>query len=280
MEQRQFKCMGPRGFHQVNYTKWGKASAQHALICIHGLTRNGRDFDILSEHLEDTHHVYCVDLPGRGKSEWMSDPMDYAFPLYMKTATTLITQTRQLQVDWLGTSMGGIMGMLLAAQFISPIRKLVLNDVGPFVSKESLGQLGDYVGKKVAFDTMLEMENYLRDVHQDWGYLSDEQWAHMTSHSHRYDEDGKITFHYDPDIRIPAKAKEPEDVDLWHIWDMIKCPVLVLRGERSKMLSEETAEEMMLRGPEVTMYEIPDVGHAPALMEENQIRIIHEWLNE
>jgi pimeloyl-ACP methyl ester carboxylesterase len=276
-EQDSFLGLGPHGFHKVAYTSWGDTGIDRVAICVHGLTRNGRDFDALAQALAPNYRVACPDIAGRGGSDWLLHPEDYGYPLYMNDMAALIARLDVDAVDWIGTSMGGLIGMMLAAQPNSPIRRLVINDVGPFIPKGALERIGGYVGSRTHFRDIEEADSYLRTVHATFGPLSDAQWRHLATHSVRRDEGGGFTLHYDPRIG-DAFAGPIEDIDLWNIWDAIDCPVLVLRGGESDLLLPETAQRMVTSGPDAELIEIPGVGHAPALMDPDQIGAIKDWL--
>lgn len=280
-------CLGPKGFYRLAYSFWPKSESGgnevRPLLCIHGLTRNGRDFDALAERLSARRAVLCPDMPGRGRSDWFADKADYAYPTYLGTAATLIARLSAEAagdegIDYVGTSMGGIIGMLLAAQPNSPIRRLVLNDIGPFIPKASLRRIGDYVGRDPHFDDLDALETYLRRIHGSFGNLSPAQWRHMAETSAREVEgEGRLALAYDPGIAAAFTA-EMEDVDLWAYYDRIACPTLVVRGAQSDLLLPETAEEMTRRGPRADLYEVAEAGHAPALLAEDQIARIEAFL--
>ncbi len=272
-------CLGRDGFHRMAYTAWGDGEAASNVICVHGLTRNGRDFDRLAAVLAETRRVVCPDVVGRGKSDWLRDPEQYQIPQYIADMAALIARMDVGWVDWVGTSMGGLIGMALAATPKTPIRRLVLNDVGPFVPKAALQCIGEYCGKAPYFDDLTGLQQYLRIVHAPFGPLSEAQWRHLAEHGGRVDDKG-LTLAYDPGIGVPFDRPEDlTDIDLWAVWDTIRCPVLVLRGAHSDLLSHETAQEMAARGPKATVVEIAECGHAPALMAEDQIAIIDDWLD-
>jgi pimeloyl-ACP methyl ester carboxylesterase len=260
------------------YHEWGEAAKERVVVCVHGLTRNGRDFDVLARALGDRCRVLCPDMPGRGKSEWLARPLDYGFPLYLADAAALLVRVGAEQVDWVGTSMGGLIGMLLAAQPNSPIRRLVLNDVGPFIPKTALERISAYVGNDPRFTGLTELETYLREVHAPFGPLSDDQWHHLALHSARREPDGTFALHYDPAIGTAGRAAPAQDLDLWAEWDLVPCPVLVLRGAQSDVLSADTAAEMARRRPRAKVVEIDGVGHAPALMAPEQVAAVRDWL--
>ncbi len=279
MEQKSFLSLGPHGFHRIAYTEWGNPDAERTAFCVHGLTRNSRDFDQFAENLSKDYHVICPDMAGRGYSDWLLNPDDYGFAVYVSDMAALLAKIGNEKVDWIGTSMGGIIGMLLAAQSNSPIQRLIVNDVGPFVPKESLARIGEYLGLDMRFADIDQLEQHLRIIHQTFGPLSDEQWHHLAEHSSKTCEDGQLAMHYDPAISQPFKQADPQDVDLWPLWESIQCPVLILRGESSDLLTRETAEEMLKRGPDAEFVEIPGVGHAPSLMNEGEIDLVKRWLN-
>jgi pimeloyl-ACP methyl ester carboxylesterase len=275
MRERYLPCLGPRGFFRVAYTEWdGPTGGAPTVICIHGLTRNGRDFDALAAALAATHRVVCPDMPGRGKSDWLAQPGDYGYPVYLSVAAALIARLDVEMVDWIGTSMGGLIGMLLAAQPGVPIRRLVMNDVGPLVAKEALERIASYVGQDPLFAGVAELEAYLRRVHAPFGPLSDAEWRHLARHSARSHEDGSVRLAYDPRIGDAFKG-ELADVDLWTYWEQMRVPTLVLRGAESDLLRADTAARM---GERARVIEFAGVGHAPALMAPDQIREITAFL--
>nr|WP_209768802.1 alpha/beta hydrolase [Azospirillum rugosum] len=280
MSERSFLGLSAAGFHKVAYTQWGRDDAPRTAVCVHGLTRNGRDFDALALDLADGWRVACPDVVGRGKSGWLANPALYGYPQYCADMAALVARLGVEQVDWVGTSMGGLIGLMLAAQPNSPIRRLVINDVGPFVSKIGLQRIADYVGKDPVFEDIAAVESYLRFVLMGFGRLPDEAWRHMAEHSARTRPDGRYGLAYDPGIAEAFKAQPMQDVDLWAFWDRIQCPVLVLRGATSDILLRETAEEMTRRGPRARVVEFANTGHAPALMTEDQIAAVRGFLLE
>lgn len=280
MVTRAFLGLGPHGFHRVAYHEWGEPASPRVAVCVHGLTRTGQDFDDLAGALAGVagYRVACPDLPGRGESAWLPRPEDYAYPVYLSDLTALLARLDAEAVDWVGTSLGGLLGLMLAAQPGSPIRRLVLNDVGPFLPKAALERIGAYVGTDPRFESLGALEAYLRHVHAPFGPLTDEQWRRLAEKSARRLPDGAWALHYDPAIGAAVRAVPPQDVDLWTLWDAVRCPVLVLRGAESDVLLRETAEEMARRGPRARLVELPGVGHAPALLAPDQIGVVREWL--
>lgn len=278
-----FLSLGPHGFHRLAYTQWGTPGARRTVVCVHGLTRNGRDFDYLAADLaqgpDDDYLVACPDLPGRGHSHWLGDPADYSLPLYMSDMASLIARLGVEQVDWIGTSLGGLIGLSLAAQPNTPIRSLVINDIGPFVHAEALKLIGQYVGHSEQFETYDSLKTYLMNVHAAFGPLSDEQWDHLCRHSGRENEDGTWRLHYDPSIASAFRKVASHNIDLWPLWEQVSCPVLILRGEQSEILTRDTAHQMLERGPVAQLIEFPATGHAPSLMQEGQIEAIRTWLD-
>ena len=282
--QREVLCAHPGGLHRLAYTEWGDPHNPRVLLCVHGLLRTGRDFDRLAAALDDDYRVICPDVAGRGNSDWLPEAPLYALPQYANDLVTLIARLDVPQVDWLGTSMGGLIGMTLAAQANSPIRRMVINDVGPFIAQAGLQRIADYVGKDPVFEDLPALESYLRFVLMGFGTISDECWRHMAEHSARPLPDGRFRLAYDPAIGEAFKTAPVADVDLWALWDRVRCPVLVLRGADSDLLSAETAERMAARGPGasglVRVVEFPNTGHAPSLMTEEQISIVRNFLAE
>jgi len=280
MSERSYLGLSAAGFHRVAYTQWGRDDAPRTAVCVHGLTRNGRDFDRLALALADGWRVACPDVVGRGRSDWLANPDFYTYPQYMADLTALIARLEVDQVDWVGTSMGGLLGMILAAQPNTPIRRLVINDVGPLVAKEGLQRIADYVGKDPVFDDIAGVEGYLRFVLMGFGTMPDEEWRHMAEHSARRRPDGTYGLAYDPGIAKPFTTQPVADVDMWGVWDRIRCPVLVLRGADSDLLLPETAEEMSRRGPGARVVEVPHAAHAPSLRTDEQIAIVRAFVEE
>ena len=276
MREGQVRCLDPHGFHWMRYNEWGDAKNPRVLVCVHGLTRNARDFDYVAESLADAYHVVSVDVVGRGRSDWLRDPADYNYPVYCGDMATLIASLHAETVDWLGTSMGGIIGMMMASLPGSPVRKLVMNDVGCMIPKASLVRIGEYVGREIPFDSLEALEAAMRSV-SPFGALSDEQWRHLALHAAKEDEDGKWRFRYDPGIGKNFHAAPPADVDLRYFWQRVHGPVLVIRGVNSDLLTPQTLEEMLKR-PHTEAYVVADTGHAPMLMNDAQAGAIRRFL--
>lgn len=278
MQIRRIDVEGPDGRYGMSYADWGAPDAARTIVCVHGLTRNGRDFDHLAAVLADGARVICPDVVGRGRSDALADPAHYALPTYVAHMLQLVQKLGLVEVDWIGTSMGGLIGMGVAASEASPIRKLVLNDVGPVLPKVALERIGTYLGRDHRFDSLDRLEAHLREIHAGFGPLSDAQWQHLALHSAREHDDGRLGLAYDQRIGEAYRADDLEDVELWQVWDQIRCPVLVLRGTDSDLLSGATARQMTQRGPKAELVEIEGVGHAPALMADEQIALVRDWL--
>jgi pimeloyl-ACP methyl ester carboxylesterase len=281
---KELRVLGRSGFYRMAYAVWGSPRADRTVICLHGLTGNGRDFDVLAAALaEQGARVVVPDLPGRGRSEWLASPVHYTDDVYANTMSTLIARLDVEEVDWIGTSLGGHVGMLLAAGTGTPVRSLVLNDYGARISAEALRRIGAYLAKRWRFGSIDEVETHLREVYAPFGKLSDKQWLHLAQHAVVDDGSGNLRFHFDPGIAMRFAVPIFIDVVLWHLWDKIQCPVFILRGAESKLLSAHTVQEMLGRGPAaeagmVRSAELAECGHAPALMDETQVALIKDFL--
>lgn len=279
MRQRSVLCAHPGGLHRMAYTEWGNPKSAKVLLCVHGLTRNGRDFDFLAQALADDYRVICPDVAGRGCSEWLPDKTLYSFPQYVADMVTLLARLDCDTVHWVGTSMGGLIGMFLASADKTPITRLVLNDVGPVITSESLRRIGEYVGNAPRFPSLEVAEVFVRQVSAPFGNLSSAQWRHLTMHCVRQDADGQWSMVYDPGIGEPFRAVLMlPNVDLWPVYDAIRCPTLVLRGAQSDLLARDIWQAMAQRGPKAKLAEIPEVGHAPMLMDAAQIGVVRDFL--
>jgi pimeloyl-ACP methyl ester carboxylesterase len=279
MRQREVQCLSPAGFHDMAYVEWGDPQNPNVLVCVHGLTRSSRDFDFLAQALAQEYRVVCPDVVGRGRSDWLANKALYGVPQYMADMVTLLARLDVGKVDWVGTSMGGLIGMALAAQARTPIRRLLLVDVGPVVTAASIARISEFVGRGPRFDSIDEADAYIRTVAAPFGPLTDAQWRHLTDHSVKRAADGKFDLHYDPGIAEPFRAAmgEGKDYEIWQIYDLIRCPTRVLRGEMSDVLTSETAREMSLRGPRAQLVEIAGVGHAPMLMDDYQLSQVRDF---
>jgi pimeloyl-ACP methyl ester carboxylesterase len=261
-------------FLGMAWTEWGDPDAP-PVVCLHGLTRNGRDFDVLAQALSSDFRVICPDLPGRGRSDWLADPMLYVPPSYVVAMAHLLAVIGR-PVGWVGTSLGGIVGMLIAAAEGQPISRLVLNDIGCVIPRAALARIKAYMGTDVDFPDVAALTQHLRVIHRPFGPLSAAEWAQLGKHSARVLPNGRIGMHYDPAIAAPVLAGEPADVDLTAFWQRIVIPRLTIRGEDSDLLLPETLAQMASEGS--ATHVVPDSGHAPALMDAPTIAVIRTFL--
>jgi len=271
--------LSPHGFHRVVYYEWGERDNANVVVCVHGVGRNARDFDVLAESLSATHRVLAVDMPGRGNSDWLRDPNDYVFPVYLSTLTALIARSDADSLSWVGTSMGGLLGMVIAAPPDTPVARLVVNDVGPVIEPVALARIADYFGKDPTFGTFAEIERYIREISAPFGPLTDAQWTYLTQTNVRQRADGRWGLAYDPGIAVPFRQQAAPPA-LWSVWDAIKCPTLVVRGAQSDLLLESTAREMAARGPRPRVLEFAGIGHAPMLLTPDQVDPVVAFLRE
>lgn len=280
LRQRTVQCLSPAGFHDMAYVEWGDPDNPRVLVCVHGLTRSGRDFDFLAQAMADQYRVVCPDVVGRGRSAWLRDKRHYTVPQYCGDMVTLLARLDAQTVHWLGTSMGGLIGMALAAQEGAPISRLVLNDVGPVVTAASIARIGEFLGRAPRFATVENAEAFVRFVSSPFGALTDAQWRHLTVHTLRPHADGGYAMAYDPGIAEPFRQDMDtgKDVELWPLYDLVRCPTLLVRGAQSDLLTADTARQMSERGPRARLVEIPEVGHAPVLMAADQIAIVRDFL--
>lgn len=267
-----------QGFHRLHYTEWGDPDNPQVVVCVHGLTRNSRDFDYLARGLLHAYRVICPDMPGRGLSQWLPNPADYSYPQYLNDLTALIARTGAHQVDWVGTSMGGLLGMILAARSNSPIRRLVMNDIGPFVGVPALERIGQYIMQRPQHASLPDFERYLRSIICTFGPLDDEHWHHLAEHGVRRTAQGQLEWHFDPQVAATFVAACTQDIDLWAFWEALPAPPLVLRGAHSDVLPLDVATEMTQRGPGAILQQYAETGHAPALMLPEQVAEVRNWL--
>jgi pimeloyl-ACP methyl ester carboxylesterase len=273
------QCASGAGLHRMAYREWGDPANPAVLVCVHGLTRCARDFDSLARALCDRYRVVCPDVVGRGGSDWLANPMLYGYPQYVADMVTLIARLNVEQVHWVGTSMGGLIGMALASLPGSPIARMVLNEAGAVVAHAALERIGKYVGADPRFPSLEAAEQVVRVNAAPFGPHTDAEWRFLTEVVMRKQPDGSYRFHYDPKIAEPFRAGMPEgDLDLWPVWDAIRCPTLVIRGAQSDLLTRATAEEMTRRGPRAKLIELPGIGHAPTLMHADQVAIVRGYL--
>jgi len=279
---RHVQCLDTTGLHRMAYWEWGDPGSAHVVVCVHGLSRQGRDFDTLAQALLPHYRVICPDVVGRGQSDWLRDPMGYGLPTYVADMVTLLARLDVQQVDWVGTSMGGLIGMALAALPGSPVRRLVLNDVGPVIQHQALQRIGQYLGLPVRWGSEQEAADYLWTISTGFGPHSPAQWLALTRPQLRADGDG-FKPHYDPAIALPfraitAEAAQAGQAQLWAAYDALRCETLLLRGAESDLLSSDTAQQMSQRGPRATLHEFIGVGHAPTLVQPDQVAVVRDFL--
>ena len=276
------QCLGARGLHRMAYWEWGEVDNTRVLVCVHGLSRQGRDFDVLARALSTDYRVVCPDVVGRGRSDFLKDPAGYQIPAYVADMVTLLARLDALSVDWVGTSMGGLIGLGLASLAASPIRRLVLNDVGPTIEFDAIARIGSYLGAPQHWATLDEAADYLQSISTGFGPHDREAWLALTRPMLKPDGEG-FKPHYDPAIALPFRAITPAlaalgEAALWHSYDAIACPTLLLRGADSDLLSPATALEMTRRGPKASLREFAGVGHAPTLIAPDQVVAVKEFL--
>ncbi len=292
---KHVQCLDTRGLHRMAYWEWGDPANHRVLVCVHGLSRQGRDFDTLAQALSDRYRVVCPDVVGRGQSDWLADPMGYQIPAYVADMVTLLARLDAHELHWVGTSMGGLIGMGLASLPHSPIQRLVLNDVGPTIQADAIARIGTYLGLPMRWASLEEAADYMLSISKGFGTHTREQWLALTRPMLRPDlkpdvndvtaDDGALKPHYDPAIAVPFKAITPElaaagQAALWRSYDAITCPTLLLRGADSDLLTRETAQDMTRRGPKARLHEFAAVGHAPMLVVPEQVAVVKEFLLE
>lgn len=273
--------LSTKGFHKIAYVEWSPGAGGVPTICLHGLTRQGRDFDYLAADLAKRGRwVVCPDLPGRGRSDALADPDDYALPQYCADMNALIARLGVRQVDWVGTSLGGLVGMVLAGMPGSYIRRLIVNDIGPYVSSTGLMRIGSYLREMPdVFATMEAAEGYFRRILAPYGDLSDEQWKHITMHSVRWDEMRKqFRMLCDRGMARGFRSAWFASLNIWKYWEQIGVPTLILHGARSDLLTAELCDEMLARNRNATMHRFEGCGHVPPLFEAHQIKIVSDFL--
>lgn len=264
------------------YKQWGDSNNPNVLVCVHGVARVSDDFDVLARALSDIYRVVCPDVVGRGRSDWLRDSRYYVVPQYASDMVTLLARLEAETVDWFGTSMGGLIGMALAALPGSPVRKLLLNDVGPSLNPAALTRIGEYLGQPVRFGTFDEAAHYIRTISQTFGPHTDEEWRKLAADVLRQDQDGRWILHYDAGLANPIKAMTPESTQrdaalLAATYDAITCRTMVVRGAESDLLTREVAQSMTERGPKASLVEIAGVGHAPTFVHADQIAIAKDF---
>ncbi len=284
--QRFVQCLSPAGLHRVAYREWGAPENRNLLVCVHGLTRVGNDFDRLARALGDRYRVVCPDIAGRGASDWLRDARLYGLPQYLSDMVTLLARLDGDSIDWVGTSMGGLIGIALAGLAGAPIQRLVINDVGPTLDPVALARIGDYVGQPVRFASVEQAVDYVAQVSAPFALKTREQWREITLSVIRHvrDEAGEgWVMHYDPRIGEPFRALTPEaaaaaEAELWRRYESIGARVLLTRGADSDLLAPATARRMCEVGPRAHLVEFAGVGHAPMFIDDEQIAVVREFL--
>ena len=292
-------CPDAAGGHRMAYWQWGKADSPHVVVCVHGLSRQGRDFDTLAQALLDKAagsaqgvRIVCPDVAGRGESDWLKDPMAYQVPAYAADMLALLKQLNEqatiAELDWVGTSMGGLIGMVICGQpglpLPVPVRRLVLNDVGPAIQWQAIARIGAYLGQAGHFGSLQEAADAMWAISTGFGPHTPEQWLALSRHMVRPAEGGgTLRLHYDPNIAVPFRMATEESTlqgqaALWKLYDNIRAQTLLLRGRNSDLLSPDTAQAMTTRGPRARLVEFEGVGHAPTLIAPAQLEAVTGFL--
>ena len=282
---KMVQCLSPAGLHAMAYKEWGDPRNPRVLVCVHGVTRVSDDFDALAAAMSDEYRVICPDVVGRGRSAWLKDPKYYWVPQYVSDMVTLVARLDVPQIDWFGTSMGALIGMGLAAMPDTPIRKMVMNDVGPTLNFQALSRIGSYIGDDLRFDSFQQARDYIRTISAPFGPHTDTEWDKLAADVLRQTDDGQWRRHYDVSLALPFKVMTEESAQqgeaaLWAAYDAVRCPVLLVRGAQSDLLTPETAQQMTLRGPRAQLVELPGVGHAPTFMHDDQIALARAFFLE
>ena len=284
---KSVQCISLAGLHRMAYKEWGDPGNPNVLVCVHGVTRVGDDFDALARALSDHYRVVCPDVVGRGRSGRLGNPQLYRIPQYVSDMVTLVARVTANsdsgKVDWFGTSMGGLIGMALASLPDNPIGKLVLNDIGPTLDPVALRRIGDYIAQDLRFASFAEGAAFVRAVSASFGEHTEEQWHKLAADVLREGDDGQWVRHYDMGLAVPLRGANPEQAQadeaaLWAAYDAIRCPTLLVRGANSDLLSHATAQQMLTRGPKPRLVEIADTGHAPTFIHADQIAIARTFL--
>lgn len=297
-------CSSPAGLHRMAYYEWGDPDNHEIILCVHGLTRTGRDFDALARALSVRYRVICPDVVGRGLSDWLSNSAFYALPQYASDIITLVARLQPERLHWIGTSMGGLIGLVYAGALaqtrfsnasLTPAQchtnlpsthlrldSIVLNDVGPHLEPASLARIGLYVGENVSFASFDQAVQYVRMTCESFGPHTPEQWADLTRHVY-IEHDGRWVKHYDLSLAEPFKQLTPElaaqgEAYLWGAFASLTAPIQIIRGQLSDLLSEQTCQKMLQHQPQARLNQIAGVGHAPTLVETDQINVVKDFL--
>lgn len=279
-QPRHITCqgLGASGLHELHALEWGRREGKRAIVCVHGYSGNARDFDYLARRLSRHAHVICPDIPGRGESAWLGSPFEYHFAQYLADIRTLLARLEIREVDWVGTSMGGLLGMLLAAQPGGPVRRLVINDVGAYLPAEALSSIARNLQAPAQFASLAEVEDHMRHTHREWGELTEAQWRQLAIHGSRRSGRG-FRLHFDPQIaNVVRPMPLAPGLHFWDAWYRVRCPVLLMRGEASQVFPRAVAETMLAIKPAAGLVEVPGCGHAPALMSPEQVAPVRDFL--
>lgn len=270
--------------HNLSYIEWGDTTNQNVIVCVHGLARNANDFDHLAEYLSKDFRIIAIDLPGRGLSDWLANKNHYNYHTYIKDIILLLKQLSISSVHWIGSSMGGIMGMAIATYYTRYIKTLVINDVGPELPKTTVNRIEKYVDLDPSFSSLEEAEMHIRKIFKNFGIKSQKDWRHITENSIRLCSDNKYRLSYDPKISTGTSAKKSNSkrdtkdfINLWYLWDKITCPLLLIHGTKSDILLQSTIDKMQ-KSRSFDLHTIDGIGHTPALIYKKDIRTIYSWL--
>ncbi len=288
-------CLSPAGLHRMAYWEWGDPANDRVLLCVHGLTRTGRDFDRVAQRLSRHYRVVCPDIVGRGQSDWLGEPAYYAVPQYVADMTTLIARLAPRELHWFGTSMGGLIGMTLGglpgataaqvddaqARLCPPITRMLLNDIGPVIDPAGMTRIASYASEPSEFASFDDAVAYVRRVAATFGAHSDEDWRELARYT-MIERDGRWVKHYDPTLAgplasLPPGAAAAAEAILWRAFEGLRCPVLLVRGAQSDLLHPSTLADMLARNPNASAVEVPAVGHAPTFLQDSQIDIAERF---
>ena len=278
MREHWLNCQNPSGTHQLHYQEWGNPHNPEVIICVHGLTRNCHDFDFIAERLHQRFRVICPDLPGRGQSSHLSNPAHYCLEQYLQDLTTLLAHVNTEQVHWLGTSLGGLLGIAMAAQPDTRVKSLVLNDIGPYLPKESVTEIADALQAEPVLQTRSDLAEFHRQIYQDLGDLPDSFWQHLTDNDHQQLPDGQFRRNYDLQIIEGLRQEHVDNDRMWESWLAVQCPIYVLRGAESPLFPPELLEKMLATKSGIEVTEFPGIGHPVSLAPAHEIEPVLGWL--
>ena len=275
---RFLQLAGPTGPRRIHFTDWGPRRRKRAILCVHGYSGNARDFDALAAAFAHDTRVICIDVAGRGESDWLGSALEYNFSRFLADIDAVVASLGLREIDWVGTSMGGLLGMLHAARPGSNVRRLVMNDVGAYVPLDGLLEIAGNLDAPARFATLDDVQAHLRHARREWGEVPEALWQPMARHAAR-PADGGFTLRYDPKIAtLMHKVPASSGLFFWGPWAQVSCPVLVVRGEHSCILPRAVAEAMAGSKRNARLEQVPGCGHAPSLMAESHIAIVREFL--